>query len=56
VPCNYKLIFEALLGGWIHREVYGGKYLLDFKEVSDKLMIRFDPLCSWASALESFVG
>jgi hypothetical protein len=44
------LIFEAFIGGWIHREAYGGKYLLDFKEVSDKLMIKFGKLCSWASA------
>ena len=41
MPCNYKLIFESLLGGWIHRDAYGGKYLLQFKEVADKLMIRF---------------
>jgi hypothetical protein len=41
VPCNYKLIYESLLGGWIHRDAYGGKYLLQFKDVADKLMIRF---------------
>ena len=44
------MIFEAFIGGWIHREAYGGKYLLDFKEVSDKLMIKFGKLCSGASA------